>query len=156
MCRSEPPSSCSTQVQNILGISRLDSLSLLRGTEMVGLFCIQRAGVDFPERASEPSVPIFTPPRQPTPPAIGYPVGSESDLVTPAAPGGAVAPETTPGMRYGMKQIWVLYLKNAYMHWLQKTQHLLQDPFAKTISGGSYNLNIRGTICIWNQILGRM
>jgi hypothetical protein len=25
-------------------------------------------------------------------------VGSESDLVTPAAPGGAVAPETTPGM----------------------------------------------------------
>ncbi|CAM6066830.1 unnamed protein product [Sphagnum tenellum] len=59
---------------------------------------LRRAGVDFPERASEPSVPIFTPPRQPTPPVIGYPVGSESDLVTPIAPGGAVAPETTPGM----------------------------------------------------------
>jgi hypothetical protein len=66
---------------------------------------LRRAGVDFPERASEPSVPIFTPPCQPTPPVIGYPVGSESDLVTPTAPGGAVAPETTPGMRYGMKQI---------------------------------------------------
>jgi hypothetical protein len=66
-------------------------------------FCVQRAGVKFPERVSEPTVPLFSPPGQPQAIVTGYPVGSESAGLTPAVTNNTTVPEGVPGMRYGMK-----------------------------------------------------
>ncbi|KAH9549356.1 hypothetical protein CY35_10G014500 [Sphagnum magellanicum] len=59
---------------------------------------LRRAGVKFPERASEPTVPLFSPPHQPQAIVTGYPVGSESAGLTPAVTDSTTVPEGVPGM----------------------------------------------------------
>jgi hypothetical protein len=75
-------------------------LSFLTVAENVwgSFFCVQRAGVKFPERASESTVPLFSPPHQPQAIVTGYPVGSESAGLTPVVTDNTTVPEGVPGM----------------------------------------------------------
>jgi len=87
------------------GMQHRVHLSFLTVAENVcgSFFCVQRAGVKFPERASESAVPLFSPLRQPQAIVTGYPVGSESAGLTPAVTNNTTVPEGVPDMRYGMK-----------------------------------------------------